>query len=431
MTPSVLLHSVTGPPGSLLERWVERTPRPYGPLAPLVGPFPRPVARVSGDGAVIGEAVSGLPEGAATAEATAVRLRRRNTPLAWGPPDVVEDTSAFLRLCRARGASSVELVRADPSLLPELQLGAFFHAYWVRRVFRRAVCRLGGVDALGHAGLLGAAADAAFWRGVRSAASRREWDRLARSSYVVFYYHRIGERGEPGEERLDVHPRRFEQHVRWLRLLRFRPLTPEELMRFHSEPEATLPPRSFVLTADDAFQDAVSELRRHAGVHPVVFVNTACAGGRAWWAYDEPVATWDELRSFAEEGGIVASHVRGHPRLTELEQDALEDELAGSLRELDAEVPAAPRLLAYPHGLHDERVRAAAAAAGYRAAFTTEPGRNGAGTDPYCLRRLGLKDWDGSTALLWKLVTGELLPWAWERRRRRWLLRRERVQQES
>ena len=94
-------------------------------------------------------------------------------------------------------------------------------------------------------------------------------------------------------------------------------------------------------------------------------------------------------------------------------------------------VPRPPRLLAYPHGLHDERVRAAATAAGYRAAFTTEPGKNGAGIDPYCLRRLGLKDWDGSTALLWKLVTGELLPWAWERRRRRWPMRRGRVQQES
>jgi peptidoglycan/xylan/chitin deacetylase (PgdA/CDA1 family) len=422
VTASVLLHSATGPPGSLLARWFEGKPRPYGPLAPLVGPFSRPVVRLSGDDGVIREAASGLPEGAATAEAAAVRLRRSDTPLAWGPPDVVEDRSAFLRLCRERGNSSVELVRTDPSLLPELQLGAFFHAYWLRRVLRRAVCRLGGIDALGHAGLLEAAADAAFWRGVRSAATRREWDRLARSSYVVFYYHRIGQRGEPGEERLDVHPRRFERHLRWLRLLGFRPLTPEELIRFHSDPEATLPRRSFVLTADDAFQDAVSELRRHASLHPVVFVNTACAGGRAWWAYDEPVATWEELRAFAEAGGIVSSHARGHPRLTDLDQEALENELAGSLRELEAQIPQAPPLLAYPHGLHDERVRAVGAAAGYRAAFTTEPGRNGAGTDPYCLRRLGLKDWDGSTALLWKLATGELLPWAWERRRRRWLL---------
>ena len=70
-------------------------------------------------------------------------------------------------------------------------------------------------------------------------------------------------------------------------------------------------------------------------------------------------------------------------------------------------------MLAYPHGSHDERVRAAAITAGYRAAFTTETGRNGAGTDPYCLRRVGVKDWDGPLSLLWKSLTGELVPPAW------------------
>jgi hypothetical protein len=79
-------------------------------------------------------------------------------------------------------------------------------------------------------------------------------------------------------------------------------------------------------------------------------------------------------------------------------------------------------VLAYPHGSHDERVRAAAMRAGYRAAFTTKTGRNGAGTDPYCLRRIGVKDWDGPLSVLWKTVTGEQVPpvwnrWAWRLRR--------------
>jgi peptidoglycan/xylan/chitin deacetylase (PgdA/CDA1 family) len=105
--------------------------------------------------------------------------------------------------------------------------------------------------------------------------------------------------------------------------------------------------------------------------------------------------------------------------LPELADDALEDELAGARRELEDRLPDAPPLFAYPYGLHDERVRSAVAAAGYRLAFTTEPGRNGAGTDSYCLRRIGLKDWDGTMALFWLAFTGELLPWFWERRRRR------------
>jgi hypothetical protein len=51
----------------------------------------------------------------------------------------------FIRLCYARVTSSVELVRTDPSLLTELQLPAFFHAYWRRRVDRRAA-RLRSVE---------------------------------------------------------------------------------------------------------------------------------------------------------------------------------------------------------------------------------------------------------------------------------------------
>jgi peptidoglycan/xylan/chitin deacetylase (PgdA/CDA1 family) len=417
----VVLHSVAGPRGTALARWLDRTSTPFGELGPLVGPFARPIVRVSGPDALLREAAQSLPDGAARPEAVAVRLRRAGADLSWGAPDVLPDTASFLRLCEARGASSVELVRADPSLLTELQLGAFFHAYWRRRVLRRAACLLGHPRGIAHlpASLVGLASDAAFWLGVRSVATLREWERFSRSSYIVFYYHRIGHRGEPGQERLDVHPRRFERQLRLLRLLRFRPLSPEELLAFHTDPNATLPPRSYVLGADDGFRDAVAALRRHARLRPQVFVNTSWVGKKAWWGYDAPLASWDELKEFEAAGGVIASHCRDHPQLPELDEDVLQDELTGSLRALQAHVSHVSPLLAYPYGRHDERVRSATMAAGYRAAFTTEPGRNGAGTDVYCLRRIGLKDWDGYAALLWKAATGELLPWVWERWRRR------------
>ncbi|HEX5467787.1 MAG TPA: polysaccharide deacetylase family protein [Gaiellaceae bacterium] len=411
------LHSVAGPAGTMLDGGPAASP--YGELSPLVGPFPRLVARVSGPERELEEAARGLPSGAAKPEALAVRLRRAGAELSWGPPDALPDTAAYLRLCHERGASSVELVRADPTLLTEMQIGAFFHAYWRRRVARLAALRLGLGPSVLRGRMTGMAADVAFWAGVRSRATPSEWERFARSSYVVFYYHRIGERGKPGEERLDVHPRRFERQLRLLRALRFRPLTLAELVAFHTDPEMTLPRRSFVISADDGFQDAVVAFNAHADVRPVVFVNTSAVGGRASWAYEEPLAGWQELKELEDAGGVVASHCRGHPRLPELDDDALDDELAGSLAELREQLPQAPGLFAYPHGLHDERVRARVLAAGYDAAFTTQPGRNGAGTDPYCLRRIGLKDWDGAVPLLWKATTGELLPWIWERARRR------------
>lgn len=418
--PQVILHAVAGPEGSPLGRWLEDA-QSYGELRPLVGPFPRPVVRISGPQALVAEASGSLPAVAATPEAVAVRLRRAGAALAWGPADVVPDVATFLRLCHARGASSVELVRADPSLLSEMQLGAFFHAYWIRRVARLAACRVLGLRQVlrTRGGLLGTASDVAFWLGVRSATTEEEWRRFARSSYVVFYYHGIGAGWTPEQEHLHIAAHRFERHVRWLRRLRFRALSAEELLAFHSDPRATLPPRSFVVGADDAFRDAVEALGHHADLRPQVFVNTSAVGRSATWAFDEPVASWQELRAFGAAGGVVGSHTRGHEQLPTLSQHELDAELRDALDELRATLPDAPPLLAYPYGLHDERVRSAAAAAGYQAAFTTQPGRNGAGTDVYCLRRIGMLNWDGRLAFLWKALTGELLPWSWERRRRR------------
>lgn len=378
---------------------------------------PAIVARVSGDPELLRSAAGDLPEGAATPEAVAVRLRNAGHELEWGEPEFRGESRSLLRFCRLRGESSVAIARTDPGLVPQLQLGSYFAAKTKMRLLRRLLL---AVPVLRWAPLQ-IAADAAFWRGVRDAATEREWDRLARSSYVVLLYHRIAGDGKPGQERIDVSPKVFERHMRWLRRLGLRALAVDELMAFHDDPEATLPRRAVVLTADDGFRDALLALRRSADLRPILFVTTSAVGASApWeWADGEPLASWDELREFTESGCAVASHARTHVSLSELEAQRLEVELNESLRELRAHVPQAPPVLAYPHGRENEAVRAAAADAGYRAAFSTAPGRNGAGTDPYSLRRVEPKEWDGSVVFAWKVLTGELVPWSVERWRQK------------
>jgi peptidoglycan/xylan/chitin deacetylase (PgdA/CDA1 family) len=373
------------------------------------------VSRASGDADALREAAAGLPEGAATPEAIAARIRRSGNELEWGEPDSFRDTRSVLSFCRARGASSVEVLRAEPTLLPELQLGSYFAGPVTRRLLRRLLLTA-------HVPVpapLEIAADAAFWSGVRRVATAREWRRLTRSSYVGLYYHRIAGEGKPGQERLDVSPAVFEKQMRWLRRLRLRPLAPDALISFHTNPQATLPRRSVFLAADDAFRDAVVALRRHGDLRPYVFVPTAAVGGIASWVDGEPVANWSELRELASRGGVIGSHGLTHVPFPDLGPAELTAELGESMRELRAQIPEAVPLLAYPHGRNDATVRAAADKAGYRAAFSSETGRNGAGTDRFALRRVELKEWDGPAAVAWKALTGELIPWPIERRRLR------------
>jgi peptidoglycan/xylan/chitin deacetylase (PgdA/CDA1 family) len=324
-----------------------------------------------------------------------------------------------IRFCRERGRSSVQLLRRDPSLGAELQIGAWFHAPLRTRIVRRVARRL-PVWTLARARsrrALSTAADAAFWSGVRSAATASEWRRLTSSSYVALVYHRLAGDGKPGQEKLDTAPARFAAHLRVLRLFRFRTLDADELLSvLYGETEA--PRRSVVLTFDDGTLDCMEPLLRHAREAAMLFVPTREVGRPAHWLDGEPTMSWDDLRTLASAGVAVGGHARRHRRLAGLPLDTLADELAGSLADLRRDLPGATAVLAYPHGSHDLATRDAAAAAGYVAAFTTEKGKNGLATDRFCLRRISVHGFDGPLAVAWKAATGEPLP-RWLRWRRR------------
>jgi peptidoglycan/xylan/chitin deacetylase (PgdA/CDA1 family) len=261
------------------------------------------------------------------------------------------------------------------------------------------------------------AEDVAFWTGVREAASEEEWRRLT-SSYAVLVYHRFAGELKPGQERIDLDPRRFRRQLRLLRALGFKTLSLQELQEFHSGRRNDLPRRRFVITADDAMADAVAPLRQTARLAPQLFVPTAEVGKTAHWIDGEPVASWEDVRELAAAGVAIGSHTRHHRRLTQLGAAEREVELVGSLAELRENVPGAAAVIAYPNGDHDDAVCAAAREAGYTLAYTTEKGRNGAGTDPFSLRRISVHGADGPLAVLWKVLTGEALPPLWLRLRR-------------
>lgn len=378
--------------------------------------------RVSAPKALLDEAGRGLPGGPAHAEAIAVRLGSLGVRLSWADPDVVPDARMLWRIARERGVSSVDLMRADPSLTCGLQIGAWFAGPWLPRLVRR----VSGLDPIlrrFRGKPLESGLDRAFWRGVRSETTDAEWTRLTRSSYVALLYHRMALDASPGEERLHVAPAAFDRQLRLLHRLRFRSLSPDELLRFHEDPAATLLGRIYVVTADDGFLDAAEALRRHSAHRPQLFVTTRLVGGRAEWS-SAPLAEWDDLRAASRSGVAMGSHTRRHASLPGLAAERLADELAGSLADLREMLDEALPILAYPHGRHDEAVSKAAAAAGYRAAYTTAPGRNSAGADRYALRRISVKAWDGRLSFLWKVLTAQPLPAWWEARRLRVYARR-------
>ena len=86
-------------------------------------------------------------------------------------------------------------------------------------------------------------------------------------------------------------------------------------------------------------------------------------------------STWAGLTAMAAEGLTLAPHSQGHPFLDRITPAELDDEVGGSFAELrrrtDGPVPPA---FAYPSGVHDDAIVAAARRAGVRLGFTTERG---------------------------------------------------------
>jgi peptidoglycan/xylan/chitin deacetylase (PgdA/CDA1 family) len=177
---------------------------------------------------------------------------------------------------------------------------------------------------------------------------------------------------------LAVSPERLDQQVRHLL---GRGYVPATFTRAVLDPPA---PRTLAVTFDDAFRsvrDVALPVLRRLRVPATVFVPTARVGGEgpmtwpgleSWAGGDEARELeglgWPELRALADAGWEIGSHSRTHPRLTELPDDALADELAGSRAQCAVATGRPCDALAYPYGAVDRRVVAAAVAAGYRAA---------------------------------------------------------------
>jgi peptidoglycan/xylan/chitin deacetylase (PgdA/CDA1 family) len=206
---------------------------------------------------------------------------------------------------------------------------------------------------------------------------------------LVLCYHGVG---DAWQDPLSVSLPALERQVR-LALVARRPGTLDDAARGR--------PRRLVVTFDDAYvsvQRALPALEQ-AGLRAAIFACTGygdgrpldipeLSGSRGIPEEERRTMTWDELGELLERGHEIGSHTVSHAHLTELGDRELEAELSGSRERLEDELGRPCRYLAYPYGDEDDRVRAAARAAGYEGAFGL-PGRLSP-LDPFSLPRVGI-----------------------------------------
>jgi peptidoglycan/xylan/chitin deacetylase (PgdA/CDA1 family) len=105
-------------------------------------------------------------------------------------------------------------------------------------------------------------------------------------------------------------------------------------------------------------------------------------------------------------GVALHSHTCSHASLPTLGDDELRRELVESRSALQRLLGRPVDYLAYPFGHLDERVAAAARGAGYRAAFSTQPGFNRRDVDHFRIRRIDVYGTDTPAMLMRKVRLG-------------------------
>jgi peptidoglycan/xylan/chitin deacetylase (PgdA/CDA1 family) len=175
---------------------------------------------------------------------------------------------------------------------------------------------------------------------------------------------------------------------------------------------APLPARAVLLTFDDGYRDnlenALPILRRH-GYPAVLFVPIGFLDDERPLPHEESLrllgirnqtVDWSELAELEAGGVRIESHGIGHRPLSELDPAEAAREIALSKLRLEQRLGREVAAFAFVKGSHaDYRPEHASLVqqSGYKIAFTSVSGANGAATDRFRLRRYNVEPYPART----------------------------------
>ena len=179
---------------------------------------------------------------------------------------------------------------------------------------------------------------------------------------------------------LYVSPRRFARQMALLHWLGYRGLSMSAALPYlRGERQGKVA----VITLDDGYRDNLEyalPVLLHYGYTATCYVVSAAIGTDNHWdaqqlGIHKPLMNLNELCRWRDAGMEIGAHSRHHPLLPELDDAELDDEVAGSRRELEERLMVPVTQFCYPYGAAGLREQEAARRAGFVAAVTVRRGR--------------------------------------------------------
>jgi peptidoglycan/xylan/chitin deacetylase (PgdA/CDA1 family) len=226
-----------------------------------------------------------------------------------------------------------------------------------------------------------------------------------RSGLRVLLYHKVNDAdGNPGSVPTGL----FADHIGSLEGMGYRVVGLDEVVDYVRRGRA-LPANAVLITFDDGYRDNLENaapVLSRLGYPAVVFVSVGHVGTERPMPHDERVAAenplldWDGLTEIEQHGVRVESHGIDHIALSRLSLDEARRQIVESRSTLEERLGRPVRAYAFVKGSRSDQGSQHVemlASAGYALGFTTVTGSNGAGANPYLLRRYNVEPYPTRT----------------------------------
>lgn len=220
--------------------------------------------------------------------------------------------------------------------------------------------------------------------------------------YVVpiLMYHQVTQSVEESQSLNNVPPEAFAQQMQYLKDHKYKVISFEEFVE-GVKAGRNFARNSVVIQFDDGYEDNYTQafpiLRGH-GFPAIVFIVSDKVGIPGY-------LTWKQIKEMDANGFTAGAHTRTHAYLPELTLEEAEDEIAGSKKTIEDRLGRSIDFFTYPVGGFTDQVQDIVKRAGFKAAATTNRGRDPLNRDLFELNRIRIKGSDKDFKL-WAKLSG-------------------------
>ncbi len=201
--------------------------------------------------------------------------------------------------------------------------------------------------------------------------------------------------------KLNVLPAAFERQMKFLHDNNYKVIGLADFVERIKKGEK-IPHKTVAITFDDGLKNnflyAYPVLKKY-NFPAIMFVPSGAVG-------KEGYMNWDDIRAMRKNNISIGSHTVTQSWLPSLNEKGIREELAGSKNAIERATGKPVKILSYPVGAFDERVKKIAKETGYTGAVATNPGKKYSAADSYALKRIRISMTSNNMLVFWIETSG-------------------------